>query len=391
MTIKAWRNLFFMGCASIVWFTLLTMCDRKDKDEFDPFQNYLPPITFGAGQVVVDGVKPRTFAAETTPEDADEFYSQAGGVEERITIATLKQTFGPEITSSIGYVPSASGNANNRNEFVIDPNGARWFIDFDGDAIQFAAGGATSWTTLTDIPVGFADNTDNVNDADASTTNETITSLTYNPATGAYQIVEAGTTRTLALGKTIACSDEGTALTSNLKGINFVGAGVTVTEPTADSLIVTIPGGAGGGVSYKWYSTASNEVRLYATANPSTWITENVATQGEYTIVVPNGQSLDRIAYVSTSGATRDASTNVTRFIINTSATANTNTSSLTGTIPSVGMNNALGNLVPVGIGSTPSVAITFGSGIQTITIQGITNISDGTSKIQINSLDPNL
>jgi hypothetical protein len=367
------------------------MCDRKDKDEFDPFQNYLPPITFGAGQVVVDGVKPRTFAAETTPEDADEFYSQAGGVEERITIATLKQTFGPEITSSIGYVPSASGNANNRNEFVIDPNGARWFIDFDGDAIQFAAGGATSWTTLTDIPVGFADNTDNVNDADASTTNETITSLTYNPATGAYQIVEAGTTRTLALGKTIACSDEGTALTSNLKGINFVGAGVTVTEPTADSLIVTIPGGAGGGVSYKWYSTASNEVRLYATANPSTWITENVATQGEYTIVVPNGQSLDRIAYVSTSGATRDASTNVTRFIINTSATANTNTSSLTGTIPSVGMNNALGNLVPVGIGSTPSVAITFGSGIQTITIQGITNISDGTSKIQINSLDPNL
>ena len=301
MTIKAWRNLFFIACASILWFTFLTMCDRKDKDEFNPFENYSPPITFGAGQVVVDGVKPRTFAAETTPEDTDEFYSQAGGNEEKVTIATLKQTFGPEITSSVGYVPSASANANNRNEFVIDPNGARWFIDFDGDAIQFAAGGASSWTTLADIPAGFADDTDNVNDADASTTNETITSLTYNPATGAYQIVEAGTTRTLTLGKTIACSDEGTPLTSNLKGINFVGAGVTVTEPTADSLIVTIPGGAGGSYNFQTLTQGTltaNTTSFGASATPIS--ISGTAASGR-TLVVAASNTL-RSFYVEGTG-----------------------------------------------------------------------------------------
>jgi hypothetical protein len=36
----------------------------------------------------------------------------------------------------IGYVPSASGNANNNNEVVQDPNGNIWIIDGTGDAVQ---------------------------------------------------------------------------------------------------------------------------------------------------------------------------------------------------------------------------------------------------------------
>lgn len=35
----------------------------------------------------------------------------------------------------IGFIPTATGNATNRNEFVIDSNGRQWFIDYAGDAI----------------------------------------------------------------------------------------------------------------------------------------------------------------------------------------------------------------------------------------------------------------
>lgn len=35
----------------------------------------------------------------------------------------------------ISYVPSAVGNLNNKNEFVIDSIGGKWFIDYAGDAI----------------------------------------------------------------------------------------------------------------------------------------------------------------------------------------------------------------------------------------------------------------
>ena len=34
----------------------------------------------------------------------------------------------------ITFVPTPTGNATNRNEFVTDPNGDKWFIDYGGDA-----------------------------------------------------------------------------------------------------------------------------------------------------------------------------------------------------------------------------------------------------------------
>jgi len=45
----------------------------------------------------------------------------------------------------------------------------------------------------------------------------------------------------------ITVEDEGTPLTTAVTKFNFVGAGVTVTEPVADEITVTIHGGGGGG------------------------------------------------------------------------------------------------------------------------------------------------
>lgn len=47
-------------------------------------------------------------------------------------------------------------------------------------------------------------------------------------------------------GLPIVVQDEGSTLTSQVTLINFAGAGVTVTEPTPDQVLVTIPGATGG-------------------------------------------------------------------------------------------------------------------------------------------------
>jgi hypothetical protein len=41
-------------------------------------------------------------------------------------------------TTPIAYVPSASGNSSNLNEAVVDPNGDRWVIDSEGDALRMS-------------------------------------------------------------------------------------------------------------------------------------------------------------------------------------------------------------------------------------------------------------
>jgi hypothetical protein len=50
---------------------------------------------------------------------------------------------------------------------------------------------------------------------------------------------------TLPAADTITVEDEGTPLTTAVTKFNFAGAGVTVTEPVADEVLVTIPGGGG--------------------------------------------------------------------------------------------------------------------------------------------------
>jgi hypothetical protein len=50
-------------------------------------------------------------------------------------------------------------------------------------------------------------------------------------------------------GSAIAVEDEGISLTAGVTKFNFVGAGVTATEPVANEITVTIPGGGGGGGS----------------------------------------------------------------------------------------------------------------------------------------------
>jgi len=141
-----------------------------------------------------------------------------------------------------------------------------------------------------------------------------------------------------------------------------------------------------GVLSYAWYDIGLDGIQLYATSDPTAWVTE--VNPQEYTIVVPINENLDRIAYVSTNGVNRNSSTGSTIFNINTSATANTNTSYANTFTPSAFMNNSSGNIVPVGIGGAPAfVASAPSLGIRTLTIQGTTGILDGSSRVQISNI----
>lgn len=44
---------------------------------------------------------------------------------------------------AVGSVPATTGNATNRNEFVVDPNGDNWFIDYAGDGVRLTAASPT--------------------------------------------------------------------------------------------------------------------------------------------------------------------------------------------------------------------------------------------------------
>lgn len=59
-------------------------------------------------------------------------------------------------------------------------------------------------------------------------------------------------------GPSITVEDEGTPLTTAVTKFNFVGAGVTVTEPVADQVTVTIPGGGAASISDVAYAVSWN-------------------------------------------------------------------------------------------------------------------------------------
>lgn len=64
---------------------------------------------------------------------------------------------------TIGYTPTSTGNVSNLSEFVIDPTGAIFYIDWQGNAIEFAGGSAScdvDWLQISDNSCP-----DNINDS----------------------------------------------------------------------------------------------------------------------------------------------------------------------------------------------------------------------------------
>ncbi len=94
-------------------------------------------------------------------------------------------------------------------------------------------------------------------------------------------------------GSAIAVEDEGTPLTAAVSKFNFVGAGVTVTEPVTDEMLVTIPGQTGGdlaGVVVGHSLVQALSVGSFGTLNWNTTHFENNAAVLDHDSVTNNSR-----------------------------------------------------------------------------------------------------
>ena len=94
-----------------------------------------------------------------------------------------------------------------------------------------------------------------------------VTNLSASDGVSAAQVLNSPmsfTTQRVAAGSNVEVEieDDGSSVTTAVKKLNFAGSGVTVTEPVADEVTLTITGGGGGGnatVQFNWrFSTATD-------------------------------------------------------------------------------------------------------------------------------------
>jgi hypothetical protein len=107
---------------------------------------------------------------------------------------------------TIGYTPTTTGNTLNLSEFVFDPSGNLWYIDWQGNGVQFAAGGGDcdqDW-----LEIGPASCPDNINDSIYTYKYAAVgaryvwpgaTLFVNDSTTGALQVIQGARTASLAL------------------------------------------------------------------------------------------------------------------------------------------------------------------------------------------------
>lgn len=132
-------------------------------------------------QTIVD---PRNFTEKNPADGSEAIYTREDGVNRKITFPNAKKYFTPNVnTTLINYTPTATGNANNKMEFVKhQTSGKIWFIDSAGDAFLLYSPDATA-STISIIQDSILVIYDlNGNEQDRDTLN--ISSITGDPAVG---------------------------------------------------------------------------------------------------------------------------------------------------------------------------------------------------------------
>lgn len=144
------------------------------------------------------------------------------------------------------------------------------------------------------------------------------------------------------------------------------------------------------GSGFAWYSTGVKTIKLYSTADSSGWLTESAV--GTYDIVVPAGQALKRISYLSTTaaGASQNTPAGAINFVIDDSANSRNQTIADASPIIAVGIDVTDGDTYPLGTlnANAHTVNTTFAAGEMTVRLAGFPGqFADG-SKIVVKNLD---
>ena len=89
-------------------------------------------------------------------------------------------------------------------------------------------------------------------------------------------------------GSAVEIEDEGVSLTTDVTKINFVGAGVTASEPVADEVTVTIPGGGGGSIVVEDEGSVVDAVTTTVDF-VGAGVTATQESAGNVTVTIPGG------------------------------------------------------------------------------------------------------
>lgn len=142
--------------------------------------------------------------------------------------------------------------------------------------------------------------------------------------------------------------------------------------------------------SFSWYDTGVDDIKLYATADPTSWITEN--SVGDYTVVVPTGESCDKASFiVNTSGGSQNISAGAIILKLDTSADGgNTSIADGTHAVPS-GVDGGTGQfkMLTTVLSSGVTLSTTWSAGVATMTMSNITAGYPDGSKMTIAELIP--
>jgi hypothetical protein len=141
----------------------------------------------------------------------------------------LKDFIVPVVNNTpVAYVPTASGNTLNLNEFIIDSNGDKWFIDEFGDATKLkepAGVGSVTVRKNTGANVGTRPRLNFIEGA-----NITIDVIDDNPD----DEIDITITATGAAGGYDTIQEEGTPLTQRTV-LNFIGTSFTASDDGANT------------------------------------------------------------------------------------------------------------------------------------------------------------
>ncbi len=100
-------------------------------------------------------------------------------------------------------------------------------------------------------------------------------------------------------GSAVIVEDEGTPLTTDVKKMNFAGAGVTVTEPVTDEVLITIPGG-GGSAGEQGAVQARRTTAYVTTASFADVTLDATDVENDVNVVEHDGTNTDRITLKET-------------------------------------------------------------------------------------------
>ena len=163
---------------------------------------------------------------------------------------------------------------------------------------------------------------------------------------------------------------------------------VTLLANYSDGAVpVVIEREADAGVSFQWYDVGEDNMKVFSTSDPTAWFSSPQA--GTYNVVVPSGDFVDRIAYVtSASGGDQNVASGGST-IFNISTTTGNN-SIADGTVPNYyGINGVTGaTTYPNGtLTATNGAVATWSSGTLTYTITGLAGGYPNGSKLTIFNL----